>query len=44
LLGTPGLLKWTAKGKNVIVEMPRPTGDPAKAQWAYVVKLEGLAR
>jgi alpha-L-fucosidase len=44
LLGTPGALKWRAKGKNVIIEMPPPTGDPAKTQWAYVVKLEGLGR
>jgi alpha-L-fucosidase len=44
MLGTPGTLKWKAKGKNVIVEMPPPVGDPAKTQWAYVVKFEGLGR
>jgi hypothetical protein len=44
MLGTPGALKWTAKGKNVIVEMPHATGDPSTTQWAYVVKFEGLAR
>jgi alpha-L-fucosidase len=44
MVGTPGSLKWTAKGGNVTVEMPPASGDPAKAQWAYVVKFKGLAR
>ncbi len=44
LLGRPGLLRWTARGKDVVVEMPSATGDPAQTQWAYVLKLEGLAR
>ncbi len=44
MLGTPGPLKWTAKGKNVTVEMPPASGDPARVQWAYVVKFKGLAR
>lgn len=44
MLGRPGALKWTAKGRNVIVEMPHPTGDPSTTEWAYVVKFEGLAR
>ena len=44
MLGAPGALKWKAKGKNVIIKMPQPVGDPVKTQWAYVVKLEGLGR
>lgn len=44
LLGSPGTLKWTARGKDIVVEMPPAPGDAAKAQYACTVKLAGLAR
>ncbi len=44
LLGTPDELKWTASGKDVVVNLPAAPGDAAKAQYAFVLKLAGLGR
>jgi alpha-L-fucosidase len=44
LLGSQAALKWTARGKDLVVDMPTAPGDAAKAQYALVVKLEGLGR
>ncbi|HWR52825.1 MAG TPA: alpha-L-fucosidase [Bryobacteraceae bacterium] len=42
LLGSTGDLKWSAAGKDVVIQMHVPPGDPSKAQHAYVVKLAGV--
>ncbi|MCW5982757.1 MAG: alpha-L-fucosidase [Bryobacteraceae bacterium] len=42
LLGSPGNLKWTAAGGDVVIEMPPAAGDAAKAQYACVIRLSGL--
>ncbi|HSB12853.1 MAG TPA: alpha-L-fucosidase [Bryobacteraceae bacterium] len=42
LLGADGDLKWSRAGKDVVVEMPVPPGDAAKAQYACVVRLSGV--
>jgi alpha-L-fucosidase len=42
LLGSNSDLKWSAQGKDVVIQMPAPAGDASKAQHAYVVKLAGV--
>jgi alpha-L-fucosidase len=40
--GAASPLKWTARGNDIVIEMPPAPGDAAKAQYAYTVKLPGL--
>jgi alpha-L-fucosidase len=42
LLGRSEILKWSASGSNITVQMPEPSGDAAKAQYAHVIRLRGL--
>lgn len=37
-------LKWSARGSDLTIEMPDPTGDASKTQHAYVLKLTGAAK
>jgi alpha-L-fucosidase len=42
MLGGPASLKWVASRNQVIVTMPEASSDAAKAQYAYVLKLQGI--
>jgi alpha-L-fucosidase len=42
LLGGGAPLQWSAKGSDVVLEMPPASGDAAKAQYAYAIRLPGL--
>jgi alpha-L-fucosidase len=42
LLGRSEILKWSASGNNITIQMPEPSGDAAKAQYAHVIRLRGL--
>ena len=42
MLGLPGSLKWK-KGAKGGMEVELPIGVPLPCQWAWVLKIEGLA-
>jgi len=44
LLGDPRPLRWSRSGSGIVVHLPSGSGDAAKAQYACVLKLTGLAR
>lgn len=37
-----GDLRWSARGNDVVLDMPPAPGDASKAQHAYVIRLSGL--
>ena len=44
MLGAPSELKWSARNRDLVIEMPEAPGDASKARHAYVVKLPGAGR
>jgi alpha-L-fucosidase len=44
MLGAPQPLQWSKSGNGIVVNLPEVSGDAAKAQYASVLKLQGLAK